>query len=177
MRKALLLLTTVALVALPLASAGAAFHSDPNDSGGRLDVKAYALHYDSGTGVLTLKLKTYEGWGCKYLRSGIMTSLNWYFDDGMDGDVDLTGKFVCVSVQKHPKLVFKLHGNDSGNNYEALTAKRPNHRSVTVKMPTDLTEFESDHASAHARSTDGIAGGCDTGCPDRAPDTGGAQIY
>jgi hypothetical protein len=82
-----------------------------------------------------------------------------------------------VSPNHHPKLIFKLHGNDSGNNYEALTAKRPDRRSVVVKMPTDLTEFESDHASAHARSSDSISEGCDPACTDRAPDTGGAQIY
>ena len=177
MRKLALVLTTT-LVALVLGtSARAAFMADANDSDGRLDVKAYALHYDSGTGVLTLKVKTYEGWGCKFLRSGVMTSLNWYFDDGEDGDADLTGKFVCVNANKKPKLVFKLHGNDSGNNYELINAKRPNRRSVVVKMPTDLTEFESDHVSAWAKTRDGITEGCNDACPDRAPDSGGTRIY
>ena len=177
MKNIVLALVVMCLALLPLSGAGAAFHADPNDSDGRLDMKALGLHYDSGTGVLTLRIRTREVWGCKFLRSGIKTSLNWYFDDGADGDVDLTGKFVCLQPNKDPRLAFKLHGNDSGNNYELINAKRPNHHTVVVKMPTDLTEFESEHASASARSTDGITEGCDDNCPDRAPDSGGYTIY
>jgi hypothetical protein len=177
MKKIVLTFVALALALMPLSSAGAARHKDPNDSNGLLDMRALGLVYDSGTGVLTLKIRTQQTWGCKFLRSGVKTSLNWYFDDGADGDVDLTGKFVCVEPNKDPQLAFKLHGNDSGNNYELITAKRPNHKTVVVKMPTDLAEFESDHASASARSTDGISEGCDDKCPDRAPDSGGYTIY
>jgi hypothetical protein len=177
MRRAVLLITTIALIAMPLGHAGAASQTDPNDSDGQQDIRLTALHYNDSTGTMTLRLKTQQVWGCKFLRQGIKTSLNWYVDDGEDGDNDLTGKFVCVTPNKNPKLIFKLQGNDSGNNYEALKATRPNHRTVVVKMPTDLTEFESDHASVHARSSDAITEGCDPACTDRAPDTGGMRIY
>jgi hypothetical protein len=177
MKKILFALVVLSLALAPLTGASATKLTDPNDSDGRLDIKQLGIVYDSGTGVLTLRIKTYKVWGCKFLRSGVKTSLNWYFDDGMDGDTDLTGKFVCVEVNKDPRLAFKLHGNDSGNNYEFITAKRPDHHTVLVKMPTDVAEFESDHASAWARSKDGITEGCDDNCPDRAPDTGGSQLY
>lgn len=169
--------SALVLVVLTAGPGRATSTSDPNDSDGRLDVQKIASRYDSGTGVLTLKLRTFQSWGCKYLRQGVKTSLNWYLDDGQDGDNDLTGKFVCINASKDPKLIFKLHGNDSGNNYEPLKARRPDHHTVTVKMPTDLTELSSDHASAHARSSDAIAEGCDPACTDRAPDSGGIQLY
>jgi hypothetical protein len=177
MRKLISVALTVLVVAVLAAPASGATAADPNDSDGILDVQKIASAYDSSTGVLTLKLRTFHGWGCRYLRQGVKTSLNWYLDDGEDGDNDLTGKFVCVNANKDPQLIFKLHGNDSDNRYESLKATRPNHHTVKVKMPTDLTELESDHVSVHARSTDAINEGCDPACTDRAPDTGGMRVY
>lgn len=177
MRKLILVSLSALLVAVYSAPANAAASSDPNDAGGRLDMKKIASVYDTGTGVLTLRVRTFHGWGCRYLRQGLKTSLNWYFDDGEDGDNDLTGKLVCVNAGKDPQLIMKLHGNDSGNNYESLKATRPDHHTVKVKMPTDLTELESEHLSVHARSMDAIDEGCDPACTDRAPDSGGMRVY
>ena len=150
--------------------------SDPNDSDGRLDIVEISFKGAAGA-TSTVKLKTQNPWGCKFLRQGVKTSLNWYFDDGEDGDNDLIGKFVCVNAgSAKPKLIMKLHGPDTGNHYEPVPAKKPNKKTVKATFPFDLAEFESDHASAHARSKDAITEGCDV-CVDRAPDTGGLSLY
>ena len=177
MRKLMLVALSVLVVAVFSGPAGGTTASDPNDADGVFDMEKIGIVYDSGTGVLTLKIRTFHGWGCRYLRQSQETALNWYFDDGEDGDNDLIGKFVCVKAGKNPTLIFKLHGTDSGNNYESLKAKRPNHHTVTVKMPTDLTELEAEHMRVHARSSNGVDDGCDSTCVDRAPDTGGVRAY
>jgi hypothetical protein len=175
MRKALLLLAATLLITLPVGPAHAVAQADPNDSDGQLDVRAIGGTYNDSTGTLTIK--TREGWGCKFLRRGIMTSLKWYFDDKDDGDTDLIGTFVCTTPNKNPTLVFNLHGPDSGNHYESLPTKRANRRTVRVTFPRDLTEIDSKHLSMWAKSKDGISSGCDDECPDRAPDEGAMSLY
>jgi hypothetical protein len=172
----------LAVVVALLAVAGAAPAlarqvTDPTDSLGPLDVIRLRSTYDSGTGVLTLVAETKSGWGCRYLRAGLDTSLNWYLDDGEDGDNDLTGKLVCVNAAHDPTLVLKLHGNETSNDYESLKAKRPTHHRVLVRVPTDLAELTADHLAVHLRSRDGIHERCDPSCKDRAPDAGGMRVY
>lgn len=170
---ALALLLLVSVLAPP---ASAAKMDDPNDTDGKLDVVLISFKGTAG-GTGTVKLKTQNRWGCKFLRQGVKTSLNWYFDDGEDGDNDLIGKFVCVNANSNkPKLIMKLSGPDSGNNYEPVPAKRPDKKTVKATFPFDLAELESEHASAHVRSKDAISEGCDV-CVDRAPDTGGMRMY
>ena len=150
--------------------------TDPNDTEGQLDITEISFKGAAGA-ASTVKLKTQNPWGCKFLRQGVKTSLNWYFDDDEDGDNDLIGKFVCVNASgNNPKLIMKLSGPDSGSNYEPVPAKKPNKKTVKATFPFDLPEFESEHASAHARSKDAIAEGCDV-CVDRTPDTGGMSLY
>jgi hypothetical protein len=168
------LLLVVSLLAPPAGAKETA--TDPNDTEGQLDIVEISFKGAAGA-VSTVKLKTQNPWGCKFLRQGVKTSLNWYFDDGEDGDNDLIGKFVCVKANSdNPKLILKLHGKATGNNYDAVPAKKPNKKTVKATFSFDLPDFESDHASAHARSQDAISEGCDV-CVDRAPDTGGMTIY
>jgi hypothetical protein len=163
-----------AVLAPPVSAAESA--EDPNDTEGKLDIRLISFKGAAGASS-TVKIKTQNPWGCKFLRQGVKTSLNWYFDDGEDGDNDLIGKFVCVNANgNNPKLILKLHGPDSGSNYEPVPAKKPDKKTVKATFPFDLAEFESDHASAHARSKDAISEGCDV-CVDRAPDTGGMRMY
>jgi hypothetical protein len=169
-------LAVVLVLSILAPPAAAAKEEDPNDAGGKLDIRLISFKGQAG-GTGTVKLRTQNPWGCKFLRRGVMTSLNWYFDDGEDGDNDLIGKFVCVNANSdNPKLILKLHGPDSDNTYEPVPAKKPDKKTVKVTFPFDLAEFESDHASAHARSKDAISQGCDV-CVDRAPDTGGMTLY
>jgi hypothetical protein len=165
----------VSLLASPASAAEQA--EDPNDTGGQLDIRLISFKGAAGASG-TVKIKTQNPWGCKYLRQGVKTSLNWYFDDGEDGDNDLIGKFVCINANSNnPKLILKLHGPDSDNHYEPVPAKKPDKKTVKATFPFDLAEFESEHASAHARSSDAIGEGCDPKCVDRAPDTGGMRLY
>ena len=168
------LLLLVSVLAPPAGAKETA--TDPNDTEGQLDIVEISFKGAAGA-ASTVKLKTQNPWGCKFLRQGVKTSLNWYFDDNEDGDNDLIGKFVCINASSNkPKLILKLHGPDSGNTYEPVPAKRPNKKTVKATFPFDLAEFESEHASAHARSKDAISEGCDV-CVDRAPDTGGMRLY
>jgi hypothetical protein len=170
---ALAVMLVVSVLAPPAAAAKA---EDPNDVDGKLDIRLISFKGAAG-GTGTVKLKTQNPWGCKFLRQGVKTSLNWYFDDGEDGDNDLIGKFVCINANSdNPKLILKLHGPDTDNRYEPVPAKKPDKKTVKATFPFDLPEFESDHASAHARSKDAISEGCDV-CVDRAPDTGGMTLY
>jgi hypothetical protein len=168
------LLLVGSLLAPPASAAEKA--EDPNDTEGKLDIVQISFKGAAGaTG--TVKIRTQNPWGCKFLRQGVKTSLNWYFDDNEDGDNDLIGKFVCVNANSNnPRLILKLHGPDSGSNYEPVPAKKPDKKTVKATFPFDLGEFESEHASAHARSKDAISEGCDV-CVDRAPDTGGMRLY
>ncbi|HEY7874851.1 MAG TPA: hypothetical protein VIG64_06980 [Actinomycetota bacterium] len=171
-----LALLLIASILAPPAAAAKETATDPNDTGGRLDIVELSFKGEAG-GTNTIKLKTQNPWGCKFLRQGVKTSLNWHFDDGEDGDNDLVGKFVCVNANSNdPELVLKLHGTDSNNNYDPVPTKRPDKKTVKVTFPFDIGEFESEHASAHARSKDAISEGCDV-CVDRAPDTGGLTLY
>jgi hypothetical protein len=175
-RLAPLLAVLLVMTALAPPASAKETATDPNDTGGLLDIVEISFKGAAGA-TSTVKLKTQNPWGCKFLRQGVKTSLNLYFDDGEDGDNDLIGKFVCVNANTdHPKLILKLHGPDSGNNYEPVPAKKPNKKTVKATFPFDLGEFESDHASAHARSKDAISEGCDV-CTDRAPDTGSLTLY
>ena len=165
MKKALLVLVSVLLAVVPLGGASAKTLTDPNDSSGLLDIETISLHYDSSTGVLTLQ--TWHGWGCKALRRGVKTSLKWYFDGKSDGDTDLVGKFICVSPNKSPHLVLKLHGTETGNNYELVPARKLDRRTVKTRFPFDLTEIKGNRITVWAKSKDWITGGCDDGCPDK----------
>jgi hypothetical protein len=168
------LLLVVSLLAPPASAAESA--EDPNDTSSQLDIRLISFKGAAGA-TSTVKLKTQNPWGCKYLRQGVRTSLNWYFDDNEDGDNDLIGKFVCVNASgNNPRLILKLYGPDSGNNYEPVPAKKPDKKTVKATFPFDLPEFESENASAHARSKDAISEGCDV-CVDRAPDSGGMTLY
>src|SRR5918999_834002 len=112
-----------AVLAPPVSAAESA--EDPNDTEGKLDIRLISFKGAAGASS-TVKIKTQNPWGCKFLRQGVKTSLNWYFDDGEDGDNDLIGKFVCVNANSNkPKLILKLYGPDSGNQYEPVPAKRP----------------------------------------------------
>jgi hypothetical protein len=153
-------------------AANAAKRHDPEDTDGRLDIVLIKVSGDKGElGHFTLR--TEDPWRCSLLKRSKDTSLKWLFDDARDRDRDLVGKFLCINS----KLIFRLHGPDTGNRYEDISVGRPNRRTAKIDVPLDLVEFQANHAGAAAKSRDNEAPACDSPCKDRAPDSGTLKIY
>jgi hypothetical protein len=161
----------IALLVALAAPVSAATENDPEDVKGKLDV--VRIKFKKSQDTATLTIETAEDWKCRYLRASRDTKLQWRFDDGSDGDIDLKGDFVCDDGH----LLFLLAGTDSGNNYEPLEGERPDKKTAKVTMPLDITELESDSLAVLVKSKDGEAKGCATACRDRAPDTGKMTAY
>ena len=151
--------------------------SDPaGDVVGPLDVVRTAFRGDPGS-LGTFTIRTAHGWRCALLRPGVPTDLQWRFDGGADGDIDLVGHFSCVRSRHGFVLQLRLHGPTTGSHYEPVRAGRPDRRTVRVRFPLDLPELGGPHLAAVVRSSNAISQGCTAGCVDRAPDTGTFAVY
>jgi hypothetical protein len=172
-RRLFVLLSTTALLVTALASpAGAVQRRDPADSGLDLDISLIKFVEDPED-VATLTIKTHSGWKCRALRPVASRSLKWYFDGSGGNDFDLVGKFVC----REGTLLFHLRSTDGSAQYEPLVAKRPDRRTVRVKMTLDLPQLDSNDLDLLAKSKDTSGETCIEDCVDRAPNQGRMKAY
>ncbi|MGH2754224.1 MAG: hypothetical protein ACRDLB_07285, partial [Actinomycetota bacterium] len=111
-------------------------------------------------GVGTLKMVTDGEFRCGLLARKKPNRLQWLFDAGRDGDIDLRGKFVC----RNKKLMFDLKSKK--NKYESLRAKRPSKDTIKVTFTFDLPELKSKHLNVTAKSKDKSSPGCANACSD-----------
>ncbi len=143
--------------------------TDPADSGLKMDISLvrYAQHRQH---VARLTIKTHARWRCRDLRPAADTQLTWFFDGGGPSDAfDLAGDFVC----RDGDLLFKLHSWGGSEDYEPIVARKLDRRTVQVKMPLDLAEFDDDRAvRLVAKSADHCGKTCVEDCVDWAPDEG-----
>lgn len=170
-RSLLVALLCLGLLSIP-ASAAEVEANDPDDVSGFLDLALLkSVAEEGGPGFFTIK--THEGFACNYLKPNGKNYLKLQFDDGRDGDIDLVGVFECADN----KLMFLLHGKETGNNYEPLRAKRPKAKVTKVSFQLDLAEFESDTMGVIVRSKDGTNVDCDPVCKDSIPENGSLKAY
>ena len=110
----------------------------------------------SGTpgAVGTLKMVTETDFGCGLLKPNKPNYLRWLFDDGRDGDTDLTGNVVC----RNKKLFLMLRSKK--NRYEGIRVKRPDKDTVKATFSFDLKELKSNHLDVTAKSKDSTSTGC-----------------
>src|SRR5918998_5559730 len=161
MRRRLVAMTAmVAVVIVGVAApAFAVKRQDPADSGLGLDISLIKFVEDPED-VGTLTIKTHAGWKCRALRPAAKTSLKWFFDGSGNNDYDLVGSFVC----RDGTLVFELRSTDGNAQYEPIVAEKPNRRTVTVTMPLDLQELDSNNLDLIAKSTDTSGETCIEDC-------------
>lgn len=174
MRKRLVsvaVLVPVLVVALA-APAFAIKQQDPADSGLELDISLIKF-VEEPEDVGNLTIRTHSAWKCGMLRPAAGTQLKWLFDGSGNNAFDLVGNFVC----RDGVLLFKLKSTDGDNTYEPIAAERPNKRTVTVTMPLDLTELDSNNLQLVAKSKDTSGETCIEDCVDRAPDEGRMKAY
>lgn len=172
-KKFALVSTLVALLGLALAPpAAAAQRKDGADSGSKLDISLIKFVEDPED-VATLTIRTHSAWKCGALRPAAKTSLKWFFDGSGDDDFDLVGSFVC----RGGTLLFNLRSTDGASQYEPLVAKRPDRRTVRVKMTLDLPQLNSNNLDLVAKSKDSSGETCTENCTDRAPNTGRLKAY
>lgn len=157
---ACLLLAALVTAASP-ASAAVVENTDPDDQNGFLDLELLRSEAEKG-GAGYFKIKVYDGYACNYLKESSKNYLKLLFDDGMDGDTDLIGEFTCVDN----KLLFFLHGKDTGNNYEPLRAQRPKAKITKVAFQLDLAEFKANHVRVTVKAKDATNVDCDPACID-----------
>ena len=182
-RKASVVSVALAAVAATVVTASPAqavssARSDPaGDVAGPLDVVRTGFRGDPGS-LGTFTIRTADGRGCALLRPGVPTDLQWRFDGGADGDIDLVGHFTCVRSRHHGLVLeLRLRGTTTGSHYEPVRARQPDRRTVRVRFPLDLPELDGAHLAAVVRSSNAISQGCTTACVDRAPDTGTFAVY
>ena len=157
-------------VALP---AHAAEDTDPDDKAGFLDLAELVAVGDQGE-IGTFTIKTHEGFACNYLKASTDNYLKIVFDDGRDGDADLVGRFKCIDN----KLMFFLHGPDTGNDYEPFRADRPKAKVTRVAFAMDLAEFEANHMGVKVLAKDATNVDCKPdACKDRIPSSGDLKVY
>jgi hypothetical protein len=162
---ALLVTAILAFQALP-ASAFAGTATDPNDVPGKLDL--YRLHFakTNATAPLHIVVKTYGPWA-KSVLEGNANKLIVYLDTNHNGSVDYHARIKKVG----DKLVVLIAG--SGSSFEPVPAHKPNGRTVTFTIPGNSPPNPNGmppDMRAYSLFTESLA--CDTGCIDKAPDSG-----
>lgn len=140
--------------------------TDPEDTGGKLDIVLAKFVQDQANDPAELTLKTENKWGCRYLKPTKQANLKWKFDDSGGNAADYVGRFVC----RRGNLVFEISSTDGSQNFEPLPTDRPTKRKVVVIVPTDIFDGLD---NIWATSRDSEAPGCSDPCKDRAPDEGG----
>jgi hypothetical protein len=167
--------TATLLVLGPLAQA--ATFSDPDDMTSPIDVRRVEFT-DRGGQIATIKVGTDDGWSCSYFEPGL-TTMKWLFDGRGDNGIDLVGKVRCLKFQGGRDLVIFLSGKESGNSYEPVPLKKPNHHSMKATFSFDLPELSGRHVDMRVKVSDGVAEGCTSAhpCTERAPDSGMYRLY
>ncbi len=141
---------------------------DPADSGLNIDISLirYVQHSEDAA---RLTIKTHAGWKCRELRPAADMQLTWFFDGSGSDAFDLAGSFVC----RDGVLLFKLRTWGGSQEYESAVARKPDPRTVRVKMPLNLVEFDDSRPlQLVARSKDTCGKTCVEDCVDWAPDEG-----
>jgi hypothetical protein len=162
---ALMVAAILAFQALP-ASAFAGTATDPNDVPGKLDL--YKLHFTkmNATSPLHIVVRTYGPWA-KSVLEGNQNKLIVYLDADRDGSVDYHARIKKIG----DKLVVLIAG--SGSAFEPVPAHKPNGRTVTFTIPGGSPPNPNGmppQMRAYSLFTEGTA--CDTGCIDKAPNSG-----
>ena len=104
--------------------------NDPNDVSGRLDIK-FARVAARGSRVI-LKIRTYQEWGCRYLKgnvtdeAGRSASLRWHLDTDGDHGTDHSAFAKCGDGR------FRFRMSEAE---ETFPATRPDRRTFRVVLP------------------------------------------
>ncbi|MDP9066974.1 MAG: hypothetical protein M3N53_01320 [Actinomycetota bacterium] len=120
--------------------------NDPDDTGGRLDIRYVEFRRDAGK--VTLTLRTAEKWRCHLLEDDTSTAqgaaeayddgkaafLLWSFENERHNNDDHSGFFRC----KNGRLKFQFDRPEI-----SYDVRRPNGRTVKVTLPVD--RFGLDH--------------------------------
>jgi hypothetical protein len=171
-KRVLTLLSVLCLFLLAF-PAHAAEDTDPDDQAGFLDLAELIAVGEKGD-VGTFTIKTHEGYACNYLKPSSDNYLKLVFDERRDGDADLVGRFKCIDN----KLMFFLHGSDTGSDYEPFRADRPKAKVTRVAFSMDLLEFEGNHMGVKVLAKDATNVDCKpTACKDRIPSSGDLKVY
>jgi hypothetical protein len=127
----------LAVAALLLVPAGA-IASDPNDVGGKLDLRSVKAVQDGS--LLRLTVSTYGPWASKLLKSGGggrsgprvgVNALAVQYDVNGDGKTDYTGRIVYRGG-----LFVRITGK--GKAFESVPVSRPTPSSASFTHPADV---------------------------------------
>lgn len=169
LRLTLLLTAAVAGAIVPVGAGAAVTRTDPEDAGGRLDIRRLGIVKDMSSGPLQITVTTWGGWSAKILRASSPNRLFVDLDTDLDGADDITIRI----LRSGERLVAEIR--DSGQVLQELAVRRPSRRKVrfTIESGSPANPPGSVAAAARSRFRGGAA--CRP-CDDRAPDSGWVQV-
>lgn len=135
MRKLTILVLSVTLLVGSFSSSGAADtarFTDPNDTPGKLDVRAAGQDHDGGR--LVHSVSTFRRWRPRALRSD-ETYIGFYLDAGSDDSS--ADRFIWVRWKKGRGLyaqIFRPLTHANGDLLGPVRVSRPNPRSVVISV-------------------------------------------
>ncbi len=161
---AIAVVSTIALLhlAVVVSPSRADTTSDPNDSGGRLDLHRLAIAKDQASAPFTITLTTWQTWPNRLLRLSSANRLAVDLDLDGDGARDLTLRVVRAGGH----LVAQVRR--LGDVIEELATVRPGPRQVSFTVPVGSQADPTGPVRAIARSR--LRGATCHPCTDRTPD-------
>lgn len=156
-----LLAASIALIAGPAAAA-----RDPDDVGGRLDLRAVVATKEGVSAPLTVTVRTWEDWGKGLLAEDGPNRLFVLFDVDVDGDGDVRAR-----VERSAGSLVALIENPDGST-TTLAVERPDRRSVSFTVPIGSSADPLGDVGVAARTRSGRGAACHPPCKDRSPDSG-----
>lgn len=129
---------------------------DPDDSPTRLDIRR--IDYRTSRKFVTLRLETWESWGCTYLsredeglqyQGGRWSELRWVFQGRSEGNERDAG-FHC---DEDGKIFLRVpQGELADTALYDFPAHRPDRRTVEVRLPVGHVSVNGDPHTVYAYS-------------------------
>jgi hypothetical protein len=167
-----------AVVVLALVVAGSVFPSvpssseaasDPDDVGGRLDLRRLVALKDDASAPLRITVTTWGSWTASVLARSGPNRLFVDLDTDLDGSADVRARI----TRSGGRLVVQLLR--SGQVVRQLTAAHPTTHRVRFTVPAGAPGNPAGSIAAAARSRFRNDAGCDP-CSDRGPDSGWVTV-
>jgi hypothetical protein len=153
----------------PMVPSSALGRTDPDDTGGKLDLRRLSVVQDDASGDLTVSVKTWDAWSNRTLGHASSNRLVVDVDTNLDGEADVGARV----VRSAGGLVAELR--ESGQVVERLPVERlSDHKMRFVLSESSIANpAGAVRLAAHTRFANQAA--C-TPCADRAPDTGWLEV-